>query len=169
MSNPSATDRRSFLKTGALAAAPLAAMAPAAALAAPAAADASGARLARLENECAIEQLQRAFLRRFNGAPEADCSAFLARADAVSLEPGVCAITEDPSSDASLAIDGPRATYERSCRVEIEQDLAGETTVERMTRLQGHTSHRRTEQRVLKSELARSQDGAWVITRLRLA
>ena len=78
-------DRRSFLKTSALVTAPLAA------LAAPAlaqAADESGARLARLEDERAIEQLQRAFLRSFNGTPNADCSAFIANEDAVSLEAG---------------------------------------------------------------------------------
>ena len=54
------TDRRSFLKTGAIAAAPLAALAPAAALAD----DGSKARLARLEDERAIESLHRAFLRQ---------------------------------------------------------------------------------------------------------
>ena len=56
----STTDRRSFLKAGALVAAPLATAAPAAALAA----DGSRARLARLEDERAVEGLHRAFLRQ---------------------------------------------------------------------------------------------------------
>lgn len=61
--NSISTDRRSFLKSGALVAAPLAVMAPVAALAG----DESRAKLARLEDERAIEALQRKFLRHVNG------------------------------------------------------------------------------------------------------
>ena len=66
---PISADRRAFLKAGSLAAAPLAMAAPAAALAAD---DGSRAKLARLEDERAIEALQRKFVRYLNGA--GDCA-----------------------------------------------------------------------------------------------
>ena len=132
--------------------------------------DDSRSKLARLEDERAIERLQRAFLRHFNGAPGADCSAFVAPEDAVSLDPGVCAIAADPGVEGSVAFapDGKSASYTHPCQVEIEQQFDGTTTLERMARFQGHGSHRRSEPRVLTSEVARTSDG-WVITRLALA
>ena len=54
MDKTSTTDRRAFLKVGAIVAAPLAVAAPVAALAG----DDSKAKLARLEDERAIEALQ---------------------------------------------------------------------------------------------------------------
>ena len=56
------TSRRSFLKTGAIAAAPLAMAAPAAALAD----DGSRARLARLEDEKALAALHREVMAQVN-------------------------------------------------------------------------------------------------------
>jgi hypothetical protein len=164
----SATDRRSFLKTGALVATPVVALAaPAAAFAG----DESRAQLARLEDERAIERLQRAFLRRFNGAPEADCGEFLARSGAVQLDASVRAIAEHPAHEPVVAFaeDGRTATLACACRVELEQAFEGQTTLERMTRFQGHGRHRHSEERTLKSEFARTSDGGWVITRLALA
>jgi hypothetical protein len=64
MSKTTDTTRRSFLKAGALAAAPVAAIGiPVAAMAE----DGSKAALARLQDERAIEKLNRDFLRAFNG------------------------------------------------------------------------------------------------------
>jgi hypothetical protein len=160
------TDRRSFLKTGAVAASPLALIAPAAALAD----DGSRAKLARLEDERAIEGVVRAFLRRFNGTPGADCGEFLTRADAVELDAGVCSISEEATQDAVLewSEDGRSVRYGRPCRAVIEQGFDGQSTLERMARFQGHGSHRRTEQRILAGHFIRSGE-SWAIDRLSLA
>jgi len=161
------TNRRSFLKTGALAATPLAAVAlPAAALAD----DGSRAKLARLEDERAIESLRRAVLRRINGDGANDCGQFLAAADAIELDEGLRSITEDPVEDAALTLseDGARASSRQACRVELETAFTGETTLERMARFQGQGSHRHSEGRMLLTEYVK-QGGEWKLAQLRLA
>ena len=143
-----ATDRRSFLKTGALAAAPLAAVTPVAALAD----DGSRARLARLEDERAIEGLHRAFLRQ--------PSAMLGK--------DVRAVRQDHETAIEFAADGRSATLRCACRVERDTAFTGDTTVERMARFQGHGSHRHGEDRKLVADYVRGADG-WSIERVRLA
>src|SRR6187431_2098044 len=107
------TDRRSFLKTGSIIAAPLAMAAPVAAFAD----DGSRAKLARLEDERAIEALQRKFLRHLNGA--GDCSEFIAASGAVDLGEGLRSIAEDVGQDTSLELadDGLSARVRCACRV----------------------------------------------------
>ena len=156
------TDRRSLLKVGALAAAPLAA------IAAPAlASDDSRARLARLEDERAIEALHRAFLRRVNG--QGDYAEFVARADAVTLNPDLRTIADDTASDATLefAADGRSASSRRPVHVELETEFTGHTTLEKMARFQGHGRHRRGEARVMVASYVKVQD-SWQIARLSL-
>lgn len=167
MQDLAATDRRSFLKTGAIAAAPLAMMAPAAAAMAD---DGSRARLARLEDERAIEALNRAFLRRFNSAAGADCAEFLAEGCAPRLDEGLRAIIEHPAREPAieLAGDGLRATGRLACRAEIETQFTGDTTLEKMARLQGHGSHRHGEERELRADYVKTESG-WRIARLELA
>ena len=162
--NTISTDRRSFLKTGALVAAPLAAAAPVAALAA----DDSRAKLARLEDERAVEALQRKFLRHLNGA--GDCREFIASSDAVDLGEGLRAIAEDPGQEGELvlAADGRSATARCPCRIEREAEFAGDSTIEQMARFQGQGSHRFDEEGVLATEFVKSQDG-WRIASVRLA
>ena len=162
--NRTSTDRRSFLKAGAIVAAPIAAAAPVAALAD----DGSRARLARLEDERAIEALQRKFLRHLNGA--ADCGKFIASSDAVNLGQGLRAIAEDAGHEAELALadDGLSATARCHCRVEWEIEFTGDSTLERMARFQGQGSHRHEERRVLATEFVKGQDG-WRIVSARLA
>ena len=164
MDTTSAT-RRSFLKSGALIAAPVAAVGiPAAALAD----DGSRARLARLEDERAIEALQRNFLRHLNGA--GDCSQFIASSDAVDLGEGLRSIAEDLSHDAAveLAENGLSASARCTCRVERETEFTGQSTLERMARFQGQGSHRHEERRVLATEFVKAADG-WRIARASLA
>ncbi len=158
------TDRRSFLKTGALAAAPLAVAAPVAAVAG----DDRAARLARLEDERAIEALQRRFVRYLNGAGE--CAELVASSDAVDMGGGLRSIAEDPAHETELALaeDGLRATARCACRVERDTEFAGDTTIERMARFQGQGSHRHEERRVLATEFVKSKDG-WLIAAARLA
>ena len=145
--NSISTDRRSFLKTGAIAAAPLAALAPAAALAD----DGSKARLARLEDERAIESLHRAFLRQPSG-----------------LGRDVRAVRQDHEASIEFAADGRSASLRCHCCVERDADFTGETTVERMARFQGHGSHRHSEERVLVADYVKGKDG-WSIERIAFA
>ena len=158
------TSRRSFLKAGAIVAAPIAAAAPVAVLAD----DGSRARLARLEDERAIEALQRKFLRHLNGT--GDCAEFVASADAVDLGEGMRSIAEDTGHDPELTLadDGLTASARCACRVEIETAFAGDSTLERMARFQGHGSHRHEERRVLATEFIKGKDG-WRIAGARFA
>ncbi|HLV07184.1 MAG TPA: hypothetical protein VKY80_05875 [Croceibacterium sp.] len=165
MDKLSATDRRSFLKSGALIAAPVAAVGvPAAAFAD----HGSRAKLARLEDERSLEALHRKFLRHLNGA--ADCGEFIASSDAVDLGEGLRAIAEDMTHEAELVLaeDGLTASARCKCRVEREIEFTGDTTLERMARFQGQGSHRHAEQRMLATEFVKDKEG-WRIASARLA
>ena len=165
MDKLSATDRRSFLKSGVLIAAPVAAVGvPVAAMAD----DGSRAKLARLEDERAIESLQRKFLRHINGAE--DCGEFIASSDAVDLGQGLHSIAEDIGHEGDLAFseDGLSATARCTCRVERETEFTGDSTLERMARFQGQGSHRHEERRVLATEYHKGKDG-WQLASARLA
>jgi hypothetical protein len=157
------TDRRSFLKSGALVAAPLAVAAPVAALAA----DDSRAKLARLEDERAIEALHRRFLRHVNGAGDASQTM---TSGALDLGEGLRSVAEDMHQDVTLELsdDSLSATARCTCLVEREIAFTGDTTVERMARFQGQGSHRHTERRVLATHFAKSQDG-WRVVGARFA
>lgn len=160
------TDRRSFLKSGAIVAAPIAAVAvPSAALAAD---DGSRAKLARLEDERAIEALHRTFLRQINGSSE--CAALVTSSDAVAFEPGLRGITEDHAHDTEivLAEDALTATGRCACTVELASEFTGDTTIEQMARFEGLGSHRYEEHRVLATEFVKAADG-WRISGARFA
>jgi len=156
MEKQTATDRRSFLKTGALLATPVIAAAPVAALAD----DGSRAKLARLEDERAIEALHRSFLRQVNGGSP----------DAVKLNAGLRSIAGDLSRDATveLAEDGLTATARHVCKVELETEFTGNSTLEQMARFQGHGSYRHSEERVLATEYVKGKNG-WQIAKARFA
>ena len=158
------TNRRAFLKTGAVIAAPLAAAAPITALAA----DDSRARLARLEDERAVEALQRKFLRYLNGSGE--CGEFVASSGSVDLGEGLRSIAEDMRQEPSLVLsaDGRSAAARSMCRVEREAEFAGDSTLEQMARFQGQGSHRFAEERVLATEFVKGRQG-WRIAGARFA
>jgi hypothetical protein len=160
----SATDRRSFLKTGALLAAPAAAVAPVAALAD----DGSRTKLARLEDERAVEALHRSFLRHVSGA--GDCAALVTSSDAIELDDGLRSIAEHPAHEPAveLADDGLSAAARCTCRVELETEFTGDSTIEQMARFQGQGSHRHSEERVLATEFVKGKHG-WRIARARFA
>lgn len=162
--NRGTTDRRSFLKAGALVATPAMVAAPVAALAD----DGSRARLARLEDERAIEALQRKFIRHLDGAGNEDASVI--PAGAVDLASGLRAIAEDTGHEAELAFgdDGLSASTRCACRVELEAEFTGDSTLERMARFQGQGSHRHSERRVLATEYVKGKDG-WRIASARFA
>src|SRR5690606_30814311 len=96
------SSRRHFLKSGALVAAPLAAMAvPAAAMAAPAAAqadDGTAQALARLKDERALRDMQRALLRETEAAARGRIAGLVEGAGT-----DIAAIRPDRGSDSTLA------------------------------------------------------------------
>ena len=161
--NSTSTSRRSFLKTGALVAAPLVAAAPAAALAD----DGSRARLARLEDERALEALHRKFLRYLNGRE--DCGEYVASSDAIDLGEGLRSIAENPAHEGELVLadNGLSATARCACRVERETEFTGDSTLERMARFEGQGSHRFAEERVLATAFVKESD-SWRIAGARL-
>ena len=119
------SSRRHFLKSGALIAAPLAAMAvPAAAMAAPAAAqadDGTAQALARLKDERALHDMQRALLRETEGAARSRIAGMIEGAGE-----DVAAIRPDLGSDSTLEFsdDGNSAVATHICKVERNQAKA---------------------------------------------
>ena len=148
------TSRRSFLKTGAIAATPLVAVA------APAVAfgdDGRKARLARLEDERALTALHREALSQVNRGER-------------PLAKGLTALIGDPAHELQIAFadDGLGATCRRACIASFRTEFTGNSTLEQMHRLQGQGRHEHEEKRVLVAEYKKGKSG-WAIASLRLA
>jgi hypothetical protein len=154
MTMSQSTSRRSFLKTGAIAAAPLAVALPSAAFAAD---DGGRARLTRLEDEKVIAGLHREIIDEVN------------RGDR-KLAKGLAGLSGDPAHELQIAFadDGRRATSRRPCTAIYRTEFTGSSTLEHMHRLQGQGAHEHEESRVLITEYIRRKDG-WAIATLRLA
>jgi len=147
-----ATDRRSFLKTGAIVAAPLAIVAPPVALAD----DGSRARLARLEDEKALAALHRDVMRQVNCGNR-------------KLAEGLTTVAADPAHELQIAFAGDdRATCRRACTAGFRTEFSGHSTIEQMHRLQGQGLHEHEEARVLIAEYRKDENG-WAIESLHLA
>jgi hypothetical protein len=167
MTKDAASTRRSFLKSGALLAAPLAAVAaPAAVMVA----DELKARLARLENVAAIRELHQVWLRRINtGAADAAMPLFAGPEGAAS-NLAVRSIVADHAGELDsidLSVDGQSAAGRFHCAAEIETTIAQDCTLARMAHAQGGGFVRRTERRVLKVEYMRTS-GAWAIAKVEI-
>ena len=166
MSKDMSSSRRSFLKGGAVVAAPLAVAAPVAALAQ----EHQAQRLARLEDEASIRALHQAWLRAINtDAPEAAAQLF-ADPRRARLEHGVRGVAADHAADPDrieVAHDGRSAFGRFHCAVEIETAIAPDCTAAQMALLQGGGLLRRSEPRLLKAEYVKAA-GAWAIARLEL-
>lgn len=149
-----ATDRRSFIRTGALAAAPLAVAVPTLAFADD---DGSKAKLARFEDERAIAALHRDVLRQVNRGER-------------ELAPGLSALAPDPAHELEIAVagDGRSARCRRACIASFRSEFTGASTIEQMHRLQGQGRHEHEEARVLITEY-KKRKGGWAIETLRLA
>ena len=167
MSKDMITSRRSFLKSGAIVAAPLAVVA------APAAAaftdDGSKARLARIEDERAIEALNRAFLRRFNAGEHT--GEFFARGKAAKFAKDVIALRIDAAAEPdhfAISDDGAHASAHIACVTEFDRQLEGEGTFVEMARLQGNGPVRLSEARNFVGNYVKTADG-WAIERVELA
>ena len=168
MSKTNTTSRRSFLKSGAIAAAPIAAVGvPAAALAN----DGSKAKLARLEDERAIQELHAALLRRINTAGIAQSGEFFVNGKVPGLEQGLRSITPDPTGESpalAFSEDGRRATQNQAVKAEFAAELEGDETLVQMARLQGNAPEAEALRRTLVADYVR-EEGGWAIEKLRLA
>jgi len=157
------SNRRAFLKTSAFAAAPIFAVAAPAAVMA----DDHGAKLARLEDQRAIEALHRKLMRHLNGA-QLD-SGLLARQGAIDLGGELLSIGHDPLHDLAVQLseDGQLAWTKCECRLERHVELTGKSTIEKMARLQGQGMYRQNEVGLLTTEF-RKGNTSWQIAQARL-
>lgn len=168
MSKVTHTTRRSFLKSGAMVAAPIAAVAaPAVAFAD----DGARARLARLEDQQAIDLLNRDFFRRFNAGGKERAAELFAGGGRPNVPTGVARLTpdlQDFPEEPELSEDGMRATCRYACSAEVEHRLEGNETVVQMARLQGNPAARTTEARTLHTQYVKLESG-WAIESAHLA
>jgi hypothetical protein len=168
MTKDTTSTRRSFLQSGALLAAPLAAVAAPAVVMAD---DELKARLAKLENDTAVRELHQTWLRSFNTAAHDAAASLFADPKAAAFDPSVRSIAADHAGqpDAiNVAADGKTATGRYECTVEIEIPLAQDCTLARMAHAQGGGFVRSTERRVLKLEYVKTSD-AWAIAKVEFA
>ena len=170
MTTDATSTRRSFLKGGALLAAPFAAAVPAAVLAD----DGLKARLAKLEDEAAIRALLQTWLRRINtraddvAGADATVASVFADAEGVASEQALRSIAPDHAGEPdviAIGADGKSAVGRFQCAVEIESAIAQDCTLARMAHAQGGGFVRRTERRMLKVEYVKA-DGVWLIARI---
>ena len=163
MSAPATSSRRSFLKGGAIAAAPLAAALPASALAD------SGhkVRAQGLQDEAEIRALHAAWLRKL--ATGADASGLFADPKTARLDRSVRRAVADHSGQdvIEVAADGLRASGRFPALVELETELPHTGTLAQMARLQGGGHVRTTEPRMLHATFLK-QNGVWTIDTLEL-
>ena len=167
MTTDTTSTRRSFLKSGALLAAPLAAAVPAAVIAD----DGLKARLARLEDEAAIRALHHTWLRRINTGAHDAATPLFANPEGTALDQSLRSIAPDHvgQPDAiEVASDGKNATGQFQCAVEIENTIAQDCTLAQMAHAQGSGFVRRTERRGLKVVYVKAS-GAWAIAKVEFA
>jgi hypothetical protein len=172
MTKDTTSTRRSFLKGGALLAAPLAAAVPAAVMAD----DGLKARLAKLEDEAAIRRLHQTWLRRINTRTDHPTGAgaatqLFADREGSAFDQAVRSIAADHAGQPDVievAADGKRAAGRFHCNVDFETALAQDCTLARMAHAQGGGFVRRTERRVLNVDYVKA-DGAWAITKAEFA
>lgn len=151
MSDKTISTRRSFLKGGAVAAAPLAAASPAAAREL----EALQARAARLQDEAAIRELHQGWLRQVNAT---GCRGS-------GLGEGVRSIAPDATGEPDtieIGRDGLHATGRFHCAVEVQTEIAPTCTFARMAHAQGGGVVRSTERRVLEAQYVKADDG-WTV------
>jgi hypothetical protein len=168
MTTNTTSTRRSFLKGGALLAAPLAAAAVPAAVVAD---HGLKARLARLEDEAAIRKLHQTWLRRINTTGGDAATPLFADPEGTAFDQAVRSITADHAGQPDaieVAADGKSAAGRFQCAVEIETTIAQDCTLARMAHAQGGGFVRRTERRVLKVEYVKAC-GAWAIAKVKFA
>jgi len=164
MKSKTTASRRSFLKGGALVAAPLTAAGAVGVIAH----SEHAAQLVRLKDEAAIRDLHQAWLRRVNTGEPAQAALLFADPKA-GLHKSITRVAADHAGapDAiSLAPDGMSASGLYHCAVETETPRPLDCTLAQMAQAQGEGMLRHSERRVLKARYVRADEG-WAIDTLR--
>jgi hypothetical protein len=157
MTKDTKSSRRSFLKTSALIAAPLAAAIPTAALAD----DGTKARLRRLEDEAAIREAYQNWLRQVNTGERST----------VAFDETIKSVAADHKGGTDrieFASDGLHATGRYASIAEIESPISSECTIAQMLAAQGHGTVSRTERGVLTVAYVKTTR-AWTIEKAEFA
>jgi hypothetical protein len=165
MSTQSTSSRRSFLKGGAIVAAPLAATVPAIALAG----QEHLARAQRLQDEAEIRDLHQTWLRKL--ATGTDATALFVGPQTARLDPGVRGVAADHAGEPDrieVAEGGQRASGRFAILVEFETELPKTTTLTQMAHAQGGGVVSHSERRLLEAEYVKVA-GAWAIKSVELA
>jgi ketosteroid isomerase-like protein len=166
MSEESNSTRRSFLKGGAIVAAPLAM------IGAPAAAALTGSgdrdKLAQLEDEKAIRNLHGNWMRLVNAGNYAGAAKLYADDKCNCALAGIASITADQSEGEAFdfARDGNRVSATYAATVDVETAIAPNHTLAQMLHAQGEGMVRTREQRTLRADYVRSREGGWAIAKL---
>jgi hypothetical protein len=158
MSKHSLPTRRTFLKGGALVAAPIAAASVTAlALAQDQTSNELNARMRRLEDEAAIREVHQSWLRQINAG------------QSIALLGGsVMRVIADHAGRADrieIATDGSKATGRFDCVVDVETRLPEDSTLGQMAHAQGTGAVRSTERRMLTVEYHK-QSGVWTVAKV---
>ncbi|MBO9576332.1 MAG: hypothetical protein J7494_11380 [Sphingobium sp.] len=160
MSEESKSTRRSFLKGGAIVAAPLAVMA------APAAAALADDRLARLEDEKAIRELHALWLRHLASGDRAAAKALYANETCACALAGIGVIAAHHADALDIAADGCKASASYAATVEVETLIAPDNTLAQMLHAQGEGYVRASEARTLEADYVKTPGGSWAIAKL---
>ena len=154
MKRESTSTRRSFLRGGAILAAPIAAAAvPVVALAE----EPLKARGEHLIDEAAIREVHQSWLRRVNaGEPDALLDSAVSR---------IFADHAGAPDSLEIAADGRTAVGRFDYVIEMETPLDADCTLAQMAHAQGNGSVRRTERRLLTIDYAKS-GGRWTIVKV---
>jgi hypothetical protein len=160
--------RRSFIRTaGTALSAPLAAVAVTTPLGAVQEVDPLTARLARLEDECAIRALNQAYARHLNaGASEAMAALFADASDA-RVDTSLRSVSADGFGEQDaidVAADRQTATARVYCVVEADTVIGPSCPLVEMAREQGGGVVTRTEHGVFENAYVR-RDGIWRLQR----
>ncbi|HWJ69031.1 MAG TPA: hypothetical protein VNS79_03150 [Sphingobium sp.] len=157
------TSRRSFLKSGAMIAAPLVVAMPAAAIA-------GGTREGAGADEQAIARLRERWLDHVNSGAHAEAQAMLTGRSACRIDENICGIAADYRAEAgtlTIAGDGRSALQRVHCTVDMETAIEKDCTLALMAHAQGTGQVRHQETRLLILAFARA-DAGWVIEDARL-
>jgi len=164
MTTDSNATRRSFLKVGALLTVPLAAPAVMAN-------DRIEARLSRRDDEAAIRALHQDWLRTINRGSDDAVALLLSSSSSIAFAETVRGVTADHAGEPEtieIAADGARAEGRFPCAVEIEAELARDSTLAQMAHAQGGGFVRRTERGVLQAAYVKSGEN-WAIESIAFA
>lgn len=133
--------------------------------------DGSKAALTRLQDERAIDTLNRDFLRAFNQSGAKGTANLFAGRETPKFAEGINRLSLDlaeaPKSFA-IAADGASATARFNCQVEMSEALEGQETIVQMARLQGNGAATHSARKTLSAHYAKS-GGDWLIANVELA